>query len=462
MKHIHLIGIGGTGLSAIARVLLEKGYTVSGSDQTASPLFEKIQKAGAQTHLGHAAEQVKGADLVIRSSAIPDDNPEVLAAQAAGIAVLKRSEFLKDLTKEYITLAVAGSHGKTTTTAMLVWILNNLKADPTYIVGGVVNQLGRNARAGNGPYFVIEADEYDYMFLGLHPDHAIITNIEHDHPDCFPTEAIYQQAFEAFLKQLKPNGRALICLDDPGAKKLRDKLSETSDQILGYGTSADADYRAIKLRVQDGLPVFELLHQTGYSKQANLGEVRLGIPGQHNILNATAALGMIHQMGLFSPKAVQAVKSFSGAGRRFEVIGEEDGIVIIDDYGHHPTEIAATLKAARMRFPKQRIWAVWQPHTFTRTKTLESAFIQALSLADRTIVLKIYAAREKDPGYSAKQIADALPGNQHWYYHNFEAATAHLVKNLQEQDVLIVFSAGDATEISHNVLAAIKDRKSEV
>ncbi len=460
MKHIHFIGIGGTGLSAIARVLLEKGYIVSGSDCIASPLFEDIQRAGAQTFLGHTADQVDGADLVIRSSAIADDNPEVLAAKERGIPVLKRSDFLKEFTAGYITLAVAGSHGKTTTTAMLVWILNQLKTDPTYIVGGVINQLGRNAAAGQGPHFVIEADEYDRMFLGLSPDVAVITNIEHDHPDCFPTMEVYRAAFKAFLKQVKPSGAALMCTDDPEAKDLMDEMSEHLPQRLGYGTGQETDYRASEITTENGWPVFTLEHRTAKEKYEKLGRVKLTIPGRHNVLNATAALGVAHKIGLPFRDAIKAIEAFTGAGRRFEVIGEPGGTVIIDDYGHHPTEIEATLRAARSRYPERRVWAVWQPHTFSRTRSLEKVFIHALSIADRAIILSIYAAREKNPGYSSELIANALKNGI--YCDTFEAATRLLLDELRSEDVLIVFSAGDATQISQKVVKLLNDRKNKV
>jgi len=459
MKHVHLIGIGGTGLSAIARVLLEKGYAVSGSDQIASPLFKAITAAGARSFLGHAAEQVAGADLVIRSSAIPDDNPEVVAARSEGIPVLKRSDFLEELTQDKDTLAVAGSHGKTTTTAMLIWILDRLGTDPSFISGGVVRQLGCNARAGTGLYFAIEADEYDYMFLGLSPKIAIVTNIEHDHPDCFPTQADYRAAFKAFLERVRPDGLALICADDPQAKVLIDEMGETTLKILGYGTSSDADYRVEEIRMVNGQPQFSLFYQISASESQNIGEISLKVPGKHNIVNAAAALAVIHQLGLPIEEAIDAIGAFIGAGRRFEILGTASGVTVIDDYGHHPTQIAATLEAARTRYPDRRIWAIWEPHTFSRTQVLENNFIQALNLADQVIVLKIYAAREENPGYSAKKIADALPESKAQYLSDFERAAATLLENIMPGDILITFSAGEAMEVSQRVLAGLKKKE---
>ncbi|MEA3326229.1 MAG: UDP-N-acetylmuramate--L-alanine ligase [Chloroflexota bacterium] len=461
MKHVHFIGIGGTGLSAIARVLLERGYTVSGSDLEASPLFEAISKAGAQTFLGHAAEQINGAEIVIRSSAIPENNPEVTSARALGIPVLKRSEFLEELTRFKETLAVAGTHGKTTTTAMLVWILDQLNAEPSFILGALVNQLNCNAQAGSGPYFVIEADEYDRMFLGLSPKIAVITNIEHDHPDCFPTPAIYHGAFKAFLKKVRPDGCALICCDDPGARRLMEEMISEDIKLLGYGTHTEADYQAKNIAYTNGSPVFKFVHQGTATNVQALGNVSLNVPGEHNILNATAALGVIHQLGLPMNDAIDAISSFNGTGRRFEVLGEAQGIVIIDDYGHHPTEIAATLQAARSRYPDRRIWAIWQPHTYSRTRMLKETFIPALNFAEKVIILAIYAAREENPGYSAETIANALPTGKAKYIQEFSQAISFLLDNLQPNDVAIVFSAGDATKISKAVLNRLLQKEAK-
>lgn len=456
MKHVHLIGIGGTGLSAIARVLLERGYTVSGSDKEASPLFKAITAAGARTFLGHAAEQIAGADLVIRSSAIPEDNPEIIAAREQGIPLLKRAEFLEELTSDKDTLAVAGSHGKTTTTAMLIWVLEALGTNPSFIVGGVVNQLECNAKAGKGLYFAIEADEYDSMFLGLAPKIAVITNIEHDHPDCFPTLEDYLATFRQFLKRVRSDGLALICREDPQAFALSESISDAPYRVLTYGTSQDANYRAHNIQILEGSPAFEFSFQGLSGEKQSLGQVHLSLPGSHNVLNAAAVLGVIHQLGLPMKKATKALGDFTGAGRRFEVLGQVGGVTLIDDYGHHPTEIGATLQAARSRYPDRRLWAVWQPHTYSRTRTLESAFIKALELADQVAVLPIYAAREMDAGYSAKKIAESLPDGKAVYLENFTSAKAYLVENLQPGDVAIIFSAGDATEVSRDVFARLQ------
>ncbi len=462
MKHIHLVGIGGTGLSAIARVLLEQGFTVSGSDRESSPLFKAVSAAGAHTCLGHAPENIAGADLVIRSSAIPDDNPEVAAALAQGIPVLKRRDFLAELTQGKQILAVAGSHGKTTTTALLIWILHQLGTDPSFISGGVISQLGSNAHAGQGPHFVIEADEYDYMFLGLTPSLAVVTNMEHDHPDCFPTQADYRAAFEAFMARIQPGGKAILCADDPGTWSLFEQDAGQQWQKFSYGTALSADYRAEGITYRAGFPCFDLEYRDEHGQTQHLGTVNLSIPGHHNVLNATGALAAIHQLGLSVSAAIDAAGAFSGAGRRFEILGKGDGVTIIDDYGHHPTEMEATLAAARTRYPGQRIWAVWQPHTFSRTQNLAGDFTQALQLADRVVVLRIYASRENDPGYSAAAIVNSLPPEMAAYANDFEAAAEHLLNNLAAGDIVIVFSAGDATRLSQMLLKQLDQREKEM
>lgn len=461
MKHIHFIGIGGTGLSAIARVLLEKGYMVSGSDREASDLFKAVKAAGAVTFVGHAAEQIAGADLVIRSSAIPDDNPEVLAARSHGIPVIKRAEFLQELTAGKDTIAVAGSHGKTTTTAMLIWVFEQLGQDPSFIVGGVMNQLDCNAHAGTGSVFIIEADEYDNMFLGLSPKIAVVTNIDYDHPDFFPTEASYLSAYSNFINCIQPGGTAIYCSDDQLTRTLHETSTAKNIHFMRYGTTSEADYQAEQISLHAGHPQFNLICRKGEETQ-HFGTVKLNLTGHHNVLNATATLAVIHQMGLPVDEAKHALSLFSGVGRRFEILGTVQGITIIDDYGHHPTQLAATLMAARASYPGRRLWAVWQPHTYSRTMALEQDYLHALDLADKVLVLSIYSAREEDPGYSAEKIAQGLSKEKAEYCSDFETATAHLSANLQEDDVLILFSAGDATCVSQTLYRALKQESVKV
>lgn len=455
---VHLIGIGGTGLSAIARLLMESGCQVSGSDQQLSPLARSLQENGARVYVGHRAENVQGAKLVIRSSAILDDNVEVRAAMAAGIPVMKRAEFLGKLMENKTGIAVAGSHGKTTTTAMIAWLLTALKQDPSYIIGGVSLNLGNNAHAGSGQTFVIEADEYDRMFLGLHPKVAVVTNVEHDHPDCYPTAEAFHSVFLEFVRGLPPQGWLAACTDDLGASKLAEEARQEGYRVFTYGTiPGKADYRAqnIKINPQGGF------NFTGTYQGNSIGKVELQVPGAHNVRNALAALLVAHQLELPMALARKALEDFQGTGRRFEVRGEVEGITVIDDYAHHPTEIRATLSAARNRYPKRRIWAIWQPHTYSRTLTLFNEFARAFQDADQVVVTEVYASRETSQvgTFSARKFAGAIQDREIFFAEGIEDAVELLLGQLRSGDVMIVMSAGDADQISTQVLRALAERK---
>ena len=455
-RSVHLIGIGGTGLSAIARVLLESGTTVSGSDQQASPLALSLQEAGVRVSIGHRAENVRGADLVIRSSAIPDSNPEVMEAQCLGIPVLKRSEFLGQLLSGKQAIAVAGTHGKTTTTAMIAWTLTALGQDPSYIIGGVSANLGANAHAGRGLAFVIEADEYDRMFLGLQPALAVVTNIEHDHPDCYPQPEDFYQAFLEFSHRLTPQGVLVVCADDAGSLCLAQQCQADGLQVFTYGTGV-ADYQAADLSSQPGAGYsFAAFHQGRW-----LTKIALQVPGVHNVRNALAALVVGHRRGLPVKAAAQALAEYRGTGRRFEIRGDAAGITVIDDYAHHPTEIRATLAAARARYPGQALWAVWQPHTFSRTQTLFSRFASAFEDADHVLVTEVYASREGALAgqFSSRQVVEAMSHPDVRYVATFEQAACVLLAELARGAVVLVLSAGDADQISTRVLAALREKE---
>jgi len=398
MKHVHFIGIGGTGLSAIATVLLERGLEVSGSDRQSSPQTQRLQAAGAQVMIGHRAENVRGADLIVRSSAVKDDNPEVLAARKLGIPTLKRADFLVRLINGRQSIGVAGAHGKTTTTAMIAWMLTALGLDPSFVIGGASANLGTNAHAGAGQYFVIEADEYDRMFLGLQPAIAVVTNIEHDHPDCYPTADEFYAAFRQFARQVQPGGALIACGQDAGARRLMDEIvagkpeSQPLCRIISYGVGSGFDYSAVDLRD----------NRTGgldckVKTPGQPVELSLQVPGEHNVRNALATLAVAGCLELSRQDAARALSEIRGAGRRVDVRGEVDGITLVDDYAHHPTEIRATLAAARRRFAGRRVWAVWQPHTYSRTRTLQDDFVAAFDDADRILVTDVYPAREPAP-----------------------------------------------------------------
>ncbi|MCS7010482.1 MAG: UDP-N-acetylmuramate--L-alanine ligase [Anaerolineales bacterium] len=455
MQRIHLIGIGGTGISAIARLLLEMGYQVSGSDRAESPFTRALAQAGATIFLGHRPENVLGADLVVRSSAVLDDNPEVLAAHIQGIPVLKRADFLGHLMEGKTGLAVAGTHGKTTTTAMLAWTLMQLGEDPTFIVGSTIHGLGVNAHAGGGRCFVIEADEYDRMFLGLKPVFAIVTSVEHDHPDCYPTPQDFYAAFVEFVHLLPPEGVLIACADEPGARRLSEEFRQGDRRSLTYSlTDCKADAWADRV-IPNERGGFDF---TAHLRQAAV-LVSLQVPGLHNVSNALAALTALSLLGVDLNAAAQALGKFEGTGRRFEVRGEASGVTIIDDYAHHPTEIRTTLAAARARYPHRRIWAVWQPHTYSRTQTLLDDFRSAFPDADCVVVTEVYAAREPKQDFSARQIVEGMSHPAAYFGGNLEETRDFLLSRLQPGDVLLVLSAGDADWISAQTLAFLKERE---
>lgn len=463
----HLIGICGTGLSAIAKVLVEKGWKVSGSDRCESPYQAELKKLGIRVFNDHKAGNIKNVDIVIRSSAIPDDNVEVVAAREKGIPVQKRADFLPTLIGDQLCIAVAGTHGKTTTTAMIAWILNQAGLDPSYIIGSVSKNLGTNAHAGKGEYFVIEADEYDSMFLGLHPMIAIVTNVEHDHPDCYPTPEKYSQAFLNFLGNLVPHGLVILSADNIGAISIRYRLP-VNMPVFTYSAhllkeqnpnsnQQNADY--VLTLSDDGS--YHLANQEVLHVQKNLLPLKVGVPGVHNIQNAMAASIAAFMAGVEPEIISSALDSFSGTGRRFEVVGDANGIVLIDDYAHHPTEIKATIQAARMAYPDRRLWVVWQPHTYSRTQTLMFDYSEEISKADRLVITEIFAAREQPNGFSSEQILLLVKDIPAIFAPTLDFAISHLEKNLKPGDVVLVLSAGDATRINQSLLKSQRIQSSQ-
>lgn len=463
MARVHFIGIGGSGLSAIARLLLERGDTVTGSDRVLSPFASELQNAGATVYIGHHPQNITGADWVVRSSAIPDDNPEVRAAGLADIPVYKRADFLGQLMTDKVGIAVAGTHGKTTTTAMIAWVLTELERDPSFIVGSTLNNLGVNAHAGKGNVFVIEADEYDRMFLGLKPRIEVVTSIEHDHPDIYPTFENMYAAFESFVDLLPADGTLVVCADDNGAASLINHARREGRAVVGYTLQGEMTInspswiqaRALKANSMGGFS-FEVT--SNLTKSLSSLKLDLQVPGIHNVRNALAVLAVVELLGLSVHGAAEALANFSGTGRRFEVRGEAAGVTIIDDYAHHPTEILATLAAARARYPERRIYAVWQPHTYSRTKALFTEFSRAFKDADEVIVSEVYASREPKEEFSSAEVVSAMPHASARYIENLNEISEYLINQLQTGDVLLVLSAGDADQISTDVLAGLQER----
>ena len=463
MTHVHFIGIGGSGLSAIARLLLESGYTVSGSDRALTPFAEEIRRAGADVYIGHHPRNLAGVDWIVRSSAVTEDNPEVRAAKRTGIPVYKRADFLGRLMEDKMGIAIAGTHGKTTTTAMTAWVLSELGRDPSFIVGGVIDNLGVNARAGNGKAFVIEADEYDNMFLGLKPHIAVVTSIEHDHPDCFPTLESMYRAFEKFVDLLPADGTLIVCAEDQGAAALIPHVRKSGRNVVSYGMQGDMTIntplwmqaRNVRPNQRGGFDF--VISSNLASKTSTSSKVSLQVPGEYNVRNALAVLAVISVLGLSRKKAAQALGEFTGTGRRFQLRGEVNGISIFDDYAHHPTEIKATLAGARARYPKRRIWAVWQPHTYSRTKTFFLDFARAFKDADEVIVTEVYAAREPKQDFTSAEIVSAMPHLSARYIETLPEVTSYLLEHLKPGDVLLVLSAGDADQISTDVLKGLQE-----
>jgi len=455
MQHAHLVGIAGSGLSAIARVLFEGGYIVSGSDLEYSSFASDLEKMGMKIFVGHSADQIIGADFVLRSSAIPDNNVEVIAAQEMGLPIYKRAEFLGKLTANRNCIAVAGTHGKTTTTAMISWMLTELDQDPSYIIGGVSKNLNSNAHAGQGSIFVIEADEYDRMFLGLQPQIAVVTNIEHDHPDSFPSESDFVTAFIEFVDRISNNGYLLACTDDKKTLDLFEYASQVSDiytrsyglDIRQDGISPDFMGRNLS-RNRSGSFNFDVFRDDVF-----MASINLQVPGMHNVRNSLASLAVADILGIQIENAASALSEFQGTERRFEIRGEVSGITVIDDYAHHPTEIRATLDAARYRYPKCDLWAVWQPHTYSRTEILFDQYLDAFTEADHVLVTEVYPSREKiRDDFSSLQVVQSMDHKDVSFLSNKTDVVEHLLTNLNSGDVVIVLSAGDANQISTQVV----------
>ncbi len=437
---VHFVGIGGIGMSGLARILREWGYEVSGSDSSDSPLLAELKAEGMTVGVGHTmTADAAGAELVVATAAVRADNPEMLAARDAGRTIIKRAALLGALADVRRGVAVAGSHGKSTTSGMLVWALRALGADPTFAIGAVLDspQGATNAAPGTGADMVVEADEYDRSFLQLHPDVAIITNIDYDHPDIFPTPEEYDRAFIDFVSGMRPGGTLVISADDPGCARVMARADwRPAVEVVTYGTSPVATWRIE--RTDEGARVV--------GKDDVAVALGLRVPGEHNLQNATAALAALTALGYDASAAAAALAEFPGVGRRFDFKGDANGVVVIDDYAHHPREITATLRAARERFGERRIWAVFQPHTYSRLKALMPAFAAAFGDADRVMILDIYAARETDTlGISASDLIGLLPEGS-LLAQNPPHAAEQLSALVQPGDVVLTLGAGNITD----------------
>jgi UDP-N-acetylmuramate--alanine ligase len=450
--HVHLLGIGGAGLGPIAIVLHEMGFRVSGSDAQMNPRLEALAERGITVYPGQKAENLTAhpescPHVVLISSAVGVENPERRAAEDLGIPIVKRREFLMPLLAQRSILAVAGTHGKSTTTAMIVQILQECGVDAGYIVGSELPRYG-SAHAGTSPYFVIEADEYDHMFLGLMPQVAVITNVEWDHPDCFPSPQSFTQAFSAFTAGVPAHGLIVGCGDDEGAETVRREVPTPAPWIR-YGLGEDMDLRAVDAHPLPNGGYAADLHWQG----TPIGSLSLQVPGLHNLRNALAALAVARSCHLPDEEILTALGHYQGVARRFELKGERRGVTVIDDYAHHPTEVRATLAAARARYGDRRLWAVVQPHTFSRTRELLHEMAASFGDADRVIVTDIYAARERDDG--TLSAADLVAASDHPHIEHIsglEAIADSLAARVNTGDVVITLGAGTSYQIGEILL----------
>lgn len=445
VKNIHFVGIGGIGMSAIAEILLNQGFSVSGSDIQQSENTDYLEAKGAKIMIGHRPENIAGAEVVVYSSAVhPNDNPETAEAVRTGVPILRRAEMLSEVSRLKYTLAIAGTHGKTTTTSMAGLTLMTANIDPTVIVGGKLKELGgTNARLGNGDWIIVEADEYDRSFLQLSPAIAIINNIEADHLDIYEDLDDIKRTFVEFANKVPFYGFVAACIDDDGVK---DILSEIKKKIITFGLSRNADVRASNLSYSQRFTEFDL-HFFG----EKAGRIKINVPGEHNVRNALGAIVVAHELGADFETIRNGISEFHGVYRRFEILNDDDNLVKIDDYAHHPTEITATLQAARDGWDR-RIICIFQPHTYTRTRDLYKDFAKSFDEADILIVTDVYPAREEPiEGINGKLIADTATQYGHKnviYIEKKDDVVPELKDIMQPGDVVITMGAGDIYRIA--------------
>jgi UDP-N-acetylmuramate--alanine ligase len=452
IQRLHMVGIGGAGMSGIAEVLHENGFVVTGSDTGEGPVIQYLKNLGIRVDATHEAKNVEGADLLVYSSAVKMDNPEIVEAKARRIPVIRRAEMLGELMRLKYTLAISGTHGKTTTTSMLGSIWEAAGEDPTIIVGGVVKGKGSGAKVGRGRYLIAESDEFDRSFLSMMPSSAIITNIDADHLDTYRNIEEIKDAFVAFANKVPFYGQVVVCLDEPNVQAV---LSRLTKPVITYGFSRQAMYRVENLRFEKGRSHFEV-----FKNGISLGEFELKVPGRHNVLNATASIALSLEEHIPIEIARKALSEFVGVKRRFELIGEAKNVLIYDDYAHHPTEVAATLQGVREAFPDRRVIVVFQPHLFTRTRDQHEAFGTAFANCDVLLVCDIYKARELPiPGITGNLVAESAIARGHRdarFVGTKENALEILKKESQSNDLVIFMGAGDVWKLEKSFLEALQ------
>ena len=459
-QHAHFIGIGGIGMSGIAEILLNLGMKVSGSDLRRSPITDRLAQLGATIYEGHNAANVAGATVVVTSSAVSASNPEVLEAHARKIPVIQRAEMLAELMRLKYGIAIAGMHGKTTTTSMVATVLSAAGLDPTIVVGGRVDALGSNARLGTSQYLVAEADESDRSFLKLSPILAVVTNLDREHMDCYRDMADVECAFLEFMDRVPFYGAVTACIDNPLLKAI---LSRARRRVLTYGESPEADYRLSFLPPGEGRAgATRFARFLVNTASGPLGPFELHVPGRHNVLNATAAVAIARQLEIPGERVADGLSRFRGVDRRFQLRGTARGITVVDDYGHHPTEIRATLSAAR-ECGHGKIHVVFQPHRYTRTRDLLDEFGGAFRDADTVTVLPIYAASEEPiPGVSAENLAARIAGPRVQFAADFPAAVSAVAAQAAEGDLVLTLGAGSVSQLGPQILSALEGSASRV
>ena len=447
-KHIHFVGIGGIGMSGIAEVLLNLGYVVSGSDLATSDVTRRLQRQGARVYQGHAAGHVLSTDVVVISSAIKGDNVEVVAARDQHIPVISRAEMLAELMRMKYGIAVAGTHGKTTTTSLVATVMAGAGLDPTVVIGGRLNSLGSNAKLGQGEYLVAEADESDGSFLMLSPTIGVVTTVDAEHLDFYRDLEEIKDAFVQFINKVPFYGCSVLCLDQPNIQSL---VPQIHKRFISYGLTSQADYVARDVHFTGPQSHFDVFHEG-----RRLGPFSVNLPGVHNVYNALAAIAVGQELDVSLPTIAKALAEFSGIHRRFEILGTRDGVTVVDDYGHHPEEIRQTLRAAKSVWPEDRLIVVFQPHRYTRTKFLQQEFFTAFYEADVLVMLDIYAAAEAPiPGVTAALLCEGIKehGQREVYYlPEREQVIPFLSRYVQENDVLLTLGAGDVGELGQAFL----------
>jgi UDP-N-acetylmuramate--alanine ligase len=453
---VHFVGIGGIGMSGIAEVLLNLGYKVRGSDLKASDTTRRLAKLGGDIRTSHVGENVVGADVVVVSSAVPADNPEAIAARALKIPVIRRAEMLAELMRLKFGIAIGGTHGKTTTTSLVATLLTHAKLDPTAVVGGKVNKLGSNAKLGQGPYLVAEADESDGSFLHLSPTIAVVTNIDPEHLDHYKNgiEEI-RDTFVSFVNRIPFYGLAVLCMDHPGVQAI---LPRVEKRMVTYGLNPQADFQARNLEFDGPITSFELV-----KRGKTAGTFRLKMLGAHNVQNSLAALAVADELGIPDDVVREGLFEFDGVDRRFTIRGIVDDIMVVDDYGHHPEEIRATLRGARHAYPDRRILVVFQPHRYSRTHDLVDQFTTAFNEADVLYVLPIYAAGESPiEGVSAGGLIDRIRRHGHRavsFIDSIDLVAPVIADEVLRHDLVITLGAGDITRAGELILEELRARR---